>query len=161
MAAKLKIRKGDKVVVITGKDKGKQGEVVSTIPSENRAVVRGVNVAKRHQKQTAAQEGGISSGELPIHVEPGSAGPQGRQADPCGLQDPGRRQEGARRQAFGRSDRWLRKRRRRPRRRSPLAGAKGAEGKEGQGREVRPVGDCRCGFGVGPRRLRAASAQAL
>jgi large subunit ribosomal protein L24 len=68
MSAKLKIRKGDKVVVITGKDKGKQGEVVLTIPSENRAVVRGVNVAKRHQKQTAAQEGGIVSKELPIHV---------------------------------------------------------------------------------------------
>jgi large subunit ribosomal protein L24 len=68
MSAKLKIRKGDKVVVITGKDKGKQGEVVRTIPSENRAVVRGVNVAKRHQKQTAAQEGGIVSKELPIHV---------------------------------------------------------------------------------------------
>jgi len=68
MSAKLKIRKGDKVVVITGKDKGKQGEVVRTIPSENRAVVRGVNVAKRHQKQTAAQEGGIISKEMPIHV---------------------------------------------------------------------------------------------
>jgi large subunit ribosomal protein L24 len=68
MSAKLKIRKGDKVVVITGKDKGKQGEVVRTIPSENRAVVRGVNVAKRHTKQTAAQEGGIVSKELPIHV---------------------------------------------------------------------------------------------
>lgn len=68
MSAKLKIRKGDKVVVTTGKDKGKQGEVIRTIPSENRAVVRGVNVAKRHQKQTAAQEGGIVSKELPIHV---------------------------------------------------------------------------------------------
>ena len=68
MSAKLKIRKGDKVVVITGKDKGKQGEVIRTIPAENRAVVRGVNVAKRHQKQTAAQEGGIVSKELPIHV---------------------------------------------------------------------------------------------
>lgn len=68
MSAKLKIRKGDKVVVTTGKDKGKQGEVIRTIPSENRAVVRGVNVAKRHQKQTAAQEGGIVSRELPIHV---------------------------------------------------------------------------------------------
>ena len=68
MSAKLKIRKGDKVVVITGKDKGKQGEVIRTIPSENRAVVRGVNVAKRHQKQTAAQEGGIVSKELPVHV---------------------------------------------------------------------------------------------
>ena len=61
MSAKLKIRKGDKVVVVTGKDKGKQGEVIRTIPSENRAVVRGINVAKRHQKQTAAQEGGIVS----------------------------------------------------------------------------------------------------
>jgi large subunit ribosomal protein L24 len=68
MSAKLKIRKGDKVVVITGKDKGKQGEVIRTIPSENRAVVRGINVAKRHQKQTAGQEGGIVSKELPIHV---------------------------------------------------------------------------------------------
>jgi large subunit ribosomal protein L24 len=68
MSAKLKIRKGDKVVVITGKDKGKQGEVIRTIPSENRAVVRGINVARRHQRQTAAQEGGIVSKELPIHV---------------------------------------------------------------------------------------------
>jgi large subunit ribosomal protein L24 len=68
MSAKLKIRKGDKVVVTTGKDKGKQGEVIRTIPSENRAVVRGVNVAKRHTKQTPSQEGGIVSKELPIHV---------------------------------------------------------------------------------------------
>ena len=68
MAAKLKIKKGDKVVVTTGKDKGKQGEVVRTIPTENRAVVRGVNLAKRHQKQTAAQEGGIVTNEMPIHV---------------------------------------------------------------------------------------------
>ena len=68
MAAKLKIKKGDTVVVTTGKDKGRVGEVVSVIPDENRAVVRGVNVAKRHQKQTAAQEGGIVTKELPIHV---------------------------------------------------------------------------------------------
>jgi large subunit ribosomal protein L24 len=68
MAAKLKIKKGDKVVVITGRDKGRQGEVIRVIPAENRAVVRGVNVAKRHQKQSAAQEGGIVSKELPIHV---------------------------------------------------------------------------------------------
>ena len=68
MSAKLKIKKGDKVIVTTGKDKGKQGEVIRTIPSENRAVVRGVNVAKRHQNQTAAQEGGIVAKELPIHV---------------------------------------------------------------------------------------------
>ena len=68
MAAKLKIKKGDKVVVTTGKDKGREGEVIRVIPAENRAVVRGVNVAKRHQKQTAAQEGGIVPKELPIHV---------------------------------------------------------------------------------------------
>ena len=68
MAAKLKIKKGDTVVVTTGKDKGRVGEVVSVNPDENRAVVRGVNVAKRHQKQTASQEGGIVTKELPIHV---------------------------------------------------------------------------------------------
>ena len=68
MSAKLKIKKGDKVVVITGKDKGKQGEVVRMIPSENRAVVRGVNLAKRHTRQTAAQEGGIISKEMPIQI---------------------------------------------------------------------------------------------
>ena len=68
MAAKLKIRKGDKVVVITGKDKGKQGEVVRMFPAENRAVVMGVNLAKRHTRQTPSQEGGIISKEMPIHV---------------------------------------------------------------------------------------------
>ena len=68
MAAKLKIRKGDTVVVTTGKDKGKQGEVIRMFPVENRAVVRGLNLAKRHTRQTAAQEGGIISKEMPIHV---------------------------------------------------------------------------------------------
>ena len=68
MALKFKIRKGDKVVVITGKDKGKQGEIVRMIPSENRAVVRGVNLAKRHTRQTAGQEGGIISKEMTIHL---------------------------------------------------------------------------------------------
>ncbi len=68
MAAKLKIRKGDKVVVLAGKDKGKGGEVLRVLPKENRAVVQGVNVARRHQRQTAAQEGGIVAKELPIHV---------------------------------------------------------------------------------------------
>ena len=68
MAVKFKIRKGDKVVVIAGKDKGKQGEVVQMLPSENRAVVRGVNMAKRHTRQTASQEGGIISKEMPIQI---------------------------------------------------------------------------------------------
>ncbi len=68
MAAKLKIKKGDKVVVIAGKDKGKQGEVLLVIPSENRAVVSGVNIARRHTKQTTTQEGGIVQMSLPIHI---------------------------------------------------------------------------------------------
>ena len=57
MAARIK--KGDTVVVIAGKDKGRTGEVVRVIPAENRAVVRGVNVARRHQRQTANTQGGI------------------------------------------------------------------------------------------------------
>jgi large subunit ribosomal protein L24 len=66
MAAK--IRKGDKVVVLSGRDKGRSGEVVEVRPSQARAVVRGVNMVKRHQKQTAAQEGGIISKEAPVHL---------------------------------------------------------------------------------------------
>ena len=66
--AKLKIRKGDHVVVITGKDKGKKGEVLKVMPAENRVIVRGVAVVRRHQRQTATQEGGIISKEGPIHV---------------------------------------------------------------------------------------------
>ncbi len=66
MAAKIK--KGDKVVVITGRDKGRSGEVVQVMPTEGRALVRGVNVVKRHQKQTMNQEGGIISKEAPIHL---------------------------------------------------------------------------------------------
>jgi large subunit ribosomal protein L24 len=66
--AKLKIKKGDHVVVITGKDKGKKGEVLKVMPAENRAVVRGVAMVRRHQRQTAAQEGGIITKEAPIHI---------------------------------------------------------------------------------------------
>ena len=66
MAAK--IRKGDKVVVLTGRDKGRTGEVIEVRPSEDRALVRGVNMVKRHQRQTAQQEGGIISKEAPIHL---------------------------------------------------------------------------------------------
>jgi large subunit ribosomal protein L24 len=66
MAAK--IRKGDKVVVLTGRDKGRTGEVIAVRPTEGRALVRGVNIVKRHQKQSANQEGGIISKESPIHL---------------------------------------------------------------------------------------------
>ncbi|NRG19260.1 50S ribosomal protein L24 [Rhizobiales bacterium] len=63
-----KIKKGDNVVVLTGRDKGKTGEVIRMLPEENRAVVRGVNVVRRHQRQTAQAEGGIISKEAAIHV---------------------------------------------------------------------------------------------
>ena len=66
MAAK--IRKGDKVVVLTGRDKGRTGEVIEVRPDADRALVRGINVVKRHQRQTAQQEGGIISKESPIHL---------------------------------------------------------------------------------------------
>ena len=66
MAAK--IRKGDKVVVLTGRDKGRTGEVVEVRVADNRALVRGINMVKRHQRQTAQQEGGIISKEMPIHL---------------------------------------------------------------------------------------------
>jgi large subunit ribosomal protein L24 len=65
---KLKIRKGDHVVVITGKDKGKKGEVLRVLPEENRAIVKGVAMVRRHQRQSAAQEGGIIAKEASIHV---------------------------------------------------------------------------------------------
>ena len=66
MAAKIK--KGDKVIVLTGRDKGRTGEVVQVLPKEERALVRGVNLVKRHQRQTANQEGGIISKEASIHL---------------------------------------------------------------------------------------------
>jgi large subunit ribosomal protein L24 len=66
MAAK--IRKGDRVVLLAGRDKGRVGEVISVNPSAQRALVRGINVVKRHQRQSARQEGGIISKELPVHL---------------------------------------------------------------------------------------------
>jgi large subunit ribosomal protein L24 len=66
MAAK--IRKGDKVVVITGRDKGRSGEVIEMRPALGRALVRGIHMVKRHQKQSASQEGGIVSKESLVHL---------------------------------------------------------------------------------------------
>jgi large subunit ribosomal protein L24 len=63
-----RIRKGDNVVVITGRDRGKSGEVLRVLPAENRAVVRGVNLVRRHQRQTARDQGGIITKEMPIHM---------------------------------------------------------------------------------------------
>ena len=66
MAAKIK--KGDKVVVVSGRDRGRSGEVVRVMPREDRALVRGINMVKRHQKQTMKEEGGIVRKEMPIHI---------------------------------------------------------------------------------------------
>lgn len=63
-----KIRKGDTVVVLTGKDKGKTGEVLRSIPKEDRVVVRGVNMIKRHTRPTQFSQGGIVEKEAPLHV---------------------------------------------------------------------------------------------
>jgi large subunit ribosomal protein L24 len=66
MAAKLK--KGDRVVVLAGKDKGKKGDITRVIPKENKAVVAGVNVAIRHQRQTQSTQGGRVAKEMPIDL---------------------------------------------------------------------------------------------
>jgi large subunit ribosomal protein L24 len=66
MAAKIK--KGDKVVVLAGRDRGRNGEVIRMFPTEQRALVRGVNMVRRHQKQSAQSEGGIISKEAHIHL---------------------------------------------------------------------------------------------
>ncbi len=68
MAQKFKIKKGDKVVVLTGRDKGKRGQVLEVVRSDNRAVVSGVNKVKRHTKPGAQGPGGIVDKELPIHL---------------------------------------------------------------------------------------------
>ncbi len=105
MAAK--IRKGDKVVVLSGRDKGRTGEVFEVRPDDNKALVRGINIVKRHQKQTQAQEGGIVSKESPIHLS--NIAIVGKDGKPtrvgfkisCGWQ------EGTLCQAHGSRDRWL------------------------------------------------------
>lgn len=79
MAAK--IRKGDRVIVISGRDKGKRGEVIRVFPEDERALVSGVNMVKRHQRQTMTQQAGIVPKEAPIpfskiaHVDPKTNGP--------------------------------------------------------------------------------------
>jgi len=66
--AKLKIKKGDKVVVLTGRDKGKSGEVLRVLVADERVIVQGVNMVKRHQRQSPGQQGGIVEKEAAIHI---------------------------------------------------------------------------------------------
>jgi large subunit ribosomal protein L24 len=68
MAKKFKIRKGDKVVAIAGKDKGKTGEVLRVLRREDRVLVQGLNMIKRHQRPTQASPGGIVEKEASIHI---------------------------------------------------------------------------------------------
>ena len=68
MAVKFRIRKGDSVVVRTGRDKGKRGDVLKVIPAEERVIVQGVNMVKRHTKPSQAGPGGIVEKEAPIHM---------------------------------------------------------------------------------------------
>ncbi len=78
---KLKIKKGDNVVVISGRDKGRTGEVLRVFPTERRVVVQGVNIARRHTKPRMGEPGGIVEKELALHVsnvahvDPGSGKP--------------------------------------------------------------------------------------
>jgi large subunit ribosomal protein L24 len=76
MAAK--IRKGDKVIVLAGKYRGVEGEVLRVMPKEGRVLVRGVNVVKRHQRQTPSERGGIVSKEAPIHMSNVAVSASGR-----------------------------------------------------------------------------------
>jgi len=77
----VKIKKGDRVIVTAGRDKGKKGDVIRVFPKEDRVLVSGVNVVKRHQRQSQTQQGGIISKESPIevsniaHIDPKSGGP--------------------------------------------------------------------------------------
>ncbi|MBQ3117381.1 MAG: 50S ribosomal protein L24 [Alphaproteobacteria bacterium] len=64
----MRIKKGDQVIVITGRDKGKTGEVLKAMPKDNKVLVQGINLVKRHQKPTQESAGGIISKEAPIHV---------------------------------------------------------------------------------------------
>ncbi len=68
MAAKMKMKKGDRVKVITGKDKGKMGEILRMFPEDNRAIVQGVNMIKRHTRATQSNTGGIIERESSIHL---------------------------------------------------------------------------------------------
>ncbi len=68
MAAKFKIKKGDRVVVTTGRDKGKSGEVLAVQRNRNRVLVQGVNLVKRHQKPSQTAQGGIIEKEASVHI---------------------------------------------------------------------------------------------
>ena len=100
MSAKFKIRKGDRVVVIAGRDKGRSGDVLRVLRDQNRVVVQGINMVKRHTKQSPGQTGGIVDKEGSIHVSNvAMADPKGGAATRVGYKflDDGRKVRIARR----------------------------------------------------------------
>ncbi len=106
MAAK--VRKGDKVVVISGKDKGKRGEVLRVIPDEGRAVVQGLNTVTRHTRQSMQTQGGLVKKEAPIHLSNLSLiDPSTDKPTRVGFKDARRRYQSSHRPPFGRADRPL------------------------------------------------------
>lgn len=68
MVEKMKVRKGDQVIVVAGRDRGKKGEILRVMPKENRVVVQGVNIIKRHTRPSRTDAGGIVERESPIHA---------------------------------------------------------------------------------------------
>ena len=108
MATKLKIKKGDKVVVITGRDKGKTGEVLRVLPADDRVIVQGVHMVKRHTRPAAGNPGGIveKEGDDP-HLQRRPYRSEIRQADAGRLQVPRGRPQGALRPPLGRSHRSI------------------------------------------------------
>ena len=106
MVKKFKIKKGDRVVVVSGRDRGKQGEVLRVVRKEDRLVVQGINMVKRHSRPSAGHPGGIIDKEAPIHISNvAHVDPVDQRTDPGRLQVPRRRPQGALRQALRRSDR--------------------------------------------------------
>ncbi len=94
MAEKFKIKKGDKVIVTTGRDKGKQGEVLQVLRSDKRVLVQGVNMIKRHTRPSQTTAGGIVEKEAPVHISNVShIDPKSNQATRVGLrtEDGGRK----------------------------------------------------------------------
>ena len=102
--ASAKIKKGDKVIVLAGRDKGKQGEVIAVMPSEGRALVRGVNMVRRHTRAERAEPGRRHhlEGGADQSFESRDRGSEGRQADPRRLPRSGGRHQDPLRKALGR-----------------------------------------------------------
>jgi len=105
--AAAKIKKGDRVVVLSGKDKGKTGDVTKAFPKEGKVIVSGVNVATRHRKPTQANpQGGLERREAPLHISKVAIATKDGQPTRVPLRNPGR-QEGSRRRQDRGEDRWL------------------------------------------------------